>query len=133
MSTQNMKTEINADQLRIEVDLSQEFGKSKSEKNMIIASSRGAVALESGAKLNLNVYRVLGETKPRKYKSSMQNVEVKPISDTTIEITVDLRKEFGLSSSGKSIIIASSRGNRQLFPKEYPMYYMGLNVYRKPQ
>lgn len=131
MTAQNMETAIKADQLTITVDLSKEFGKSKSEKNMIIASSRGAVALKDGAKLNLNIYRVLGEVKSRKFNSEMQNIAVKPITDSTIQITVDLRKDFGKSSSGKTNIIASSRGNRQLFPENYPSYYMGLNIYRK--
>lgn len=56
----NMKTTVNKDKLTIEVDLSQDFGKSKSGKTIIIASSYGAelVPHEKGVvSVNLNVYR----------------------------------------------------------------------------
>jgi len=44
-------------------------------------------------------------------------------------ITVDISKEFGKSSSGKSIIIASTEGNVSIPEKEDII--IGLNVYRK--
>ncbi len=56
----NMKTTVVKDKLTIEVDLSQDFGKSKSGKTTIIASSHGAelVPHEKGTvHVNLNVYR----------------------------------------------------------------------------
>lgn len=59
----------------------------------------------------------------------MKNVDMK-VNGTILTITVDLSKEFGLSSSGKSLIIASSEGNVSLPDKEEVK--IGLNIYRKP-
>ena len=57
----------------------------------------------------------------------MKNVELS-VNDKILTITVDLTKEFGPSSSGKTIIIASTEGNFQL-PGRGEV--VGLNVYRK--
>ena len=46
-----------------------------------------------------------------------------------LTIKVDLTKEFGPSSSGKTIIIASSEGNVAIPEKEE--IKIGLNVYKK--
>jgi hypothetical protein len=46
-----------------------------------------------------------------------------------LTITVDVSKEFGKSSSGKSIIIGSTEGNVSIPGKEDVK--IGLNVYRK--
>ncbi len=54
------------------------------------------------------------------------NYEVK-IDGTVATITVDLSKNLGPSASGKSIIIASSKGNVEIEPG----IMLGLNVYRK--
>lgn len=59
----------------------------------------------------------------------MKNVDMKVEGDTLI-IKVDLTKEFGPSSSGKTIIVASSEGNQTIEYKDG--YKLGLNVYRKP-
>ena len=40
----------------------------------------------------------------------MKNVEMK-VDGTKLTIVVDLSQEFGLSSSGKSVTIASTEGN----------------------
>jgi hypothetical protein len=45
-----------------------------------------------------------------------------------LTIKVDLSKEFGPSSSGKTIIIASTEGNVTIANREEKV---GLNVYRK--
>jgi hypothetical protein len=45
-----------------------------------------------------------------------------------LTITVDLTKEFGPSSSGKTIIIASTEGNVAVPERDEKV---GLNVYRK--
>ena len=45
-----------------------------------------------------------------------------------LTITVDLSKEFGLSASGKTIIIASTEGSVSVPDREEKV---GLNVYRK--
>jgi hypothetical protein len=57
----------------------------------------------------------------------LKNVELS-ITGNILTITVDLTKEFGPSSSGKTIIIASTEGNFSL-PERTEV--VGLNVYRK--
>ncbi|MBW6517180.1 MAG: hypothetical protein K0A89_01575 [ANME-2 cluster archaeon] len=58
----------------------------------------------------------------------MKNVEMTQ-DGNILTIKVDLTKEFGPSSSGKTIIIASSEGNQSISDKED--IKIGLNVYRK--
>lgn len=60
----------------------------------------------------------------------MKNVEMK-VEGNILTIKVDLSKEFGLSSSGKSVIIASTEGNQSVEGKEEVK--IGLNVYKKPE
>jgi len=57
----------------------------------------------------------------------MKNVEMK-IQGNILTITVDLSKEFGPSSSGKTIIVASTEGNAEIAGRPEKV---GLNVYRK--
>ena len=57
----------------------------------------------------------------------MKNVRLS-VSSNTLTITVDLTQEFGPSSSGKTIIIASTEGN---VPLPGRTEVIGLNVYRK--
>jgi hypothetical protein len=57
----------------------------------------------------------------------MKNVEMK-VEGNILTIKVDLTKDFGPSSSGKTIIIASTEGN-QTVPDRKEV--VGLNVYRK--
>ncbi len=57
----------------------------------------------------------------------MKNVEFS-VNGDTLTITVDLTKEFGPSSSGKTIIVASTEGN---FPLPGRTEVAGLTVYRK--
>lgn len=59
----------------------------------------------------------------------MKNVEMS-VEGNILTITVDLSKEFGPSSSGKTIIIASTEGN-QTVPKTNGVK-IGLNVYKYP-
>ncbi len=58
----------------------------------------------------------------------MKNVEMN-IEGNILTIKVDLTKEFGPSSSGKTIIIASTEGNQSVPGKEDVK--VGLNVYKK--
>lgn len=58
----------------------------------------------------------------------MKNVEMK-VEDNILTIKVDLTKEFGPSSSGKTIIIASTEGNISIPEKDD--IKIGLNVYKK--
>jgi hypothetical protein len=58
----------------------------------------------------------------------MKNVDMK-VEDNILTIKVDLTKEFGPSSSGKTIIISSTEGNISVPEKED--IKIGLNVYKK--
>ena len=57
----------------------------------------------------------------------MKNVHM-AVAGNVLTITVDLSKEFGPSTSGKTIIIASTEGNVSIPEREEKV---GLNVYRK--
>ena len=57
----------------------------------------------------------------------MKNVQMTLVGNI-LTITVDLTKEFGPSSSGKTIIIASTEGNVTVPERDEKI---GLNVYRK--
>ena len=57
----------------------------------------------------------------------MKNVEM-TLAGNILTITVDLTKEFGPSSSGKTIIVASTEGNIAVPERDEKI---GLNVYRR--
>jgi hypothetical protein len=58
---------------------------------------------------------------------SMKNVQM-TVEGNILTIKVDLSKDFGPSSSGKTIIVASTEGNVAVPEREEKV---GLNVYRK--
>lgn len=55
----------------------------------------------------------------------MQNIEMKT-EGNVLTIKIDLSKNFGLSGSGKTTIIASSKGNVDIGNG----VKMGLNIYK---
>lgn len=57
----------------------------------------------------------------------MKNVEL-TVEGTMLTIKVDLTQDFGPSSSGKTIIIASTEGNVSIPDREEKI---GLNIYKK--
>jgi hypothetical protein len=57
----------------------------------------------------------------------MKNVEL-TVDGTILTIKVDLSKDFGPSSSGKTTIIASTEGNISIPGREEKI---GLNIYKK--
>jgi len=59
-----------------------------------------------------------------------KGVEYEIDANGIMTIKIDTKVEFGLSSSGKSTIIATSSGNQKL---ETPNgeAFLGLNLYRK--
>ena len=59
----------------------------------------------------------------------MKNVSMKQ-DGKILTITVDLSKEFGLSKSGKTKIIASTEGNQSITNGD-DVVYVGVNVYKK--
>lgn len=58
----------------------------------------------------------------------MLNCEM-DVKGNILTIKVDISKTFGLSSSGKTTIIASSKGNISV--PEHEDIKIGLNVYKK--
>ncbi len=58
----------------------------------------------------------------------MKNVEMN-LEGNILTIKVDITKEFGPSSSGKTIIIATTEGNIAIPDKDDVK--IGLNVYKK--
>ena len=58
----------------------------------------------------------------------MKNVEM-TVEGDILTIKVDLTKEFGPSSSGKTIIIATTEGNVSIPGRDEGK--IGLNVYKK--
>ncbi len=59
----------------------------------------------------------------------MKNIEMK-VEKQILTIQIDLSKEFGPSSSGKTIIIATTEGNISVPNNEE--IKIGINVYKKP-
>jgi len=57
----------------------------------------------------------------------LKNVGMK-VEGNILTIKVDLSKEYGPSSSGKTIIVASTEGNQSVPEREEKV---GLNVYKK--
>jgi hypothetical protein len=58
----------------------------------------------------------------------MKNCDMK-VTENILTITVDISKDYGKSSSGKSIIIGSTEGNLSI--PEHDEIKIGLNVYKK--
>lgn len=58
----------------------------------------------------------------------MKNVEM-TVEGDILTIKVDLSKEYGPSSTGKTLIIASSEGNASVPGRDEAK--VGLNVFRK--
>jgi len=57
----------------------------------------------------------------------MKNIDMN-IANDKLTIIVDLKKDFGKSKSGKSVIVASTEGNQSLAYKE--SMKLGLNIYK---
>ena len=57
-----------------------------------------------------------------------KNIEA-TVKDGKLTLVIDLSKNYGLSTSGKSVIIASSEGNQGV-PGNAEIK-IGLNVYKK--
>jgi len=59
----------------------------------------------------------------------MQNVKME-VKDNKLIIEIDLAEEFGPSKSGKTITVASTRGNHRV---EGTDVIIGLNAYKYPK
>jgi hypothetical protein len=64
----------------------------------------------------------------------MENVTLEISEDQILRIEVDLSKELGLSNSGKSIVIGSTKGSILLWRTDSsgPGVRVNVNVTRKP-
>lgn len=57
----------------------------------------------------------------------MENVTM-TVKGNILTITIDVSKEFGVSSSGKSTTVASTKGNVSV--PSHPDIKIGVNVYK---
>lgn len=62
----------------------------------------------------------------------MFNITYK-VTGTKLVLEIDLTKEKGPSSSGKTIIVASTEGNAKIPEWTKADMLFGLNVYKKPK
>jgi hypothetical protein len=124
----NVEMEISGDILTLKMDLTKDFGPSKSGKTIIVASTEGNKTVPGrDEKIGLNVYRQESKKGKIGRRRSFKNVELE-LQGEILRITVDLSKELGPSKSGKTTIIASTEGNQTVFGREEKI---GLNVYKK--
>jgi hypothetical protein len=128
----NLELKMKGDTLELVFDNTKEFGLSKTGKTIIVATSRGGRRID-GTDLNftMSAYKFPDSKATVKYKSKrklkdVQNIAIS-ITDDITTLTIDMSQDFGTSASGKSTIIASSRGNKRL---ESTNIYYGLNVYK---
>ena len=77
----------------------------------------------------LNLKELQTSHKYKKEVEEMQNLKWE-VKDDKLIIEIDLTKEFGPSKSGKTITVASSRGNQKI---EGTDVIIGLNVYKYPE
>lgn len=123
----NVEFIVEDNTLIIKVDVSREFGPSKSGKTIIVASTEGNKTIPGrNEKVGLNIYKEIGEAKKTGNKTSFKNMEMQ-LDGLNLTITVDLSQEFGPSKSGKTIIIASTGGNQLVYGRPEKI---GLNVYK---
>jgi len=124
----NAEMSVDGDILTITVDLSKEFGPSKSGKTIIVASSEGNKSVPGRTeKMGLNIYKQPGKKAAKGRRTSFKNVEM-DVNGDSLTVKVDLSKELGPSKSGKTTMIATTEGNQLVYGREEKI---GLNVYRK--
>jgi len=125
----NIKWEFQDKKLLIQFDLTKEYGKSSSGKTIIVANSHGSKRLQ-GTKIFLGMiaykYPEKKKVKPKK-KREMQNIAL-ALKNNIVTLSIDTEKDYGPSSTDKSIIIASSRGNQLI---EGTDVYIGINIFKQ--
>jgi hypothetical protein len=124
----NIVMKVDGDMLTMTIDLSEEFGPSKSGKTTIVASTEGSKSIPGmDHRIGMTVYRVSSGRAQKGSRNSFKNV-LMDVEGSTLTVTVDLTKEYGASKSGKTLIVASTEGNQLVFGRQERI---GLNVYRK--
>jgi hypothetical protein len=124
----NVDMDVQGDNFTVTIDLSKEFGPSKSGKTIIVASTEGNKTIPGRIeKIGLNVYRQPDKKGSKGRRQSFKNVAM-AVEGDRLSITVDLSVELGPSKSGKTIMIASTGGNQLVYGREEKI---GLNLYRK--
>lgn len=124
----NVEFSVDKDVLTITVDLTKDFGPSKSGRNNIVATTEGNKTIPGrDERIGMTIYR---EIEPKQIKrgakDSFKNLMMQ-VKDDILTISVNLTQEVGPSKSGKNIIISSSGGNQLVFSRQEKI---GLNVYR---
>ncbi len=124
----NVEMEISGNTLIIRVDLSQDFGPSKSGRNNIVATTEGNKTISGREeRIGMTVYREIDPKLVKKgAKDSFKNLRMEVEKDNLI-LFIDLQAEIGPSKSGKNLIIASTGGNQLVLGRPEKI---GLNVYR---
>lgn len=126
---ENIDFEIKGDTLIFKFDKTKDFGPSATGKTNIVAHSHGGQRIK-GTDLSFGMYAYKYPTKkavkPKKIKE-MQNIDVK-VDGNIVTLTINMKEDYGSSASGKSSIVASSRGNKLI---EDTGVYVGLNVYKQ--
>jgi len=124
----NVDMKVEGDLLTITIDLSRDFGPSKSGKTIIIASTEGNKSVPGKEhKIGLNVYKYTEDKGQCGNSKSFKNTELQ-VTESILTIIINLSKEFGPSKSGKTIIVASTEGNQLIYGRNERI---GLNVYRR--
>lgn len=124
----NVELSVNEEILTVTVDLSKEFGPSKSGKTIIVASSQGNKTVPGrGEKIGLNIYRKPDSRAVKGHRKEFKNA-VMQVDGDILTVRVDLSKEQGPSKSGQTMLIASTEGNQPVYGREEKI---GLNVYKK--
>jgi len=65
-------------------------------------------------------------------KSVGVNVEYDVNAKNILKLEIDLNKENGLSGSGKTIVIGSTKGNQRIKDSKGNEVVIGVNVYKYP-
>lgn len=125
----NVELRVDDTVLTIVIDLSKDFGPSKSGRTNIVATTEGNKTVPGrDERIGMTVYRELDPKLLKKgAKDSFKNVKMQ-IDKEMLSISIDLSVEVGPSKSGKNMILATTGGNQLVFTRPEKI---GLNVYRQ--
>lgn len=123
----NVELTLDGDTLKIDIDLTKDFGPSKSGKTIIVASTSGNKKIPGREeRIGLTVYRQEAKRPAVGRKQEFKNMTMDVAGDR-LTITVDLSQDLGPSKSGITRLVASTGGNQLVFGRQEKI---GLNIYR---